>query len=97
MENFSSDTHPGDFEPGSIESRAAARARLGAHLPPHIILRIVHARDGMPHPGQRIVSAFCNGRNYTRDADETERALVDRILLDWPVTPQIVVLKPEGN
>jgi hypothetical protein len=50
----------------------------------------------MPHPEQKFVSAFCNGRNYAREPGETENALFSPILLDWPVTPpQIIVLKPD--
>jgi len=96
MENFNSEVHPGDFEIGSTESRAAARARLQSALSIFILLVDSPPRDVqgnvLPHPEPEIISAECGRMRYDRLPGESVEALKARVLADRPVGMQIVLL-----
>lgn len=93
QKNGLSDTKPGpgNFPLRSLESRAAARAKLeGRNAPPSIVCIVVKAprRDllgnSLPHD-EPEVWAEARGVRYERRAGETAEELQKRVLADQPV------------
>jgi hypothetical protein len=108
MENFNSDDeiHPGDFEPDSIESRAAARAKLSNNRLPYIIMEWVESEVRNPDGGQTgplrestygiLQVTGMAERHYVREEDETREQFLKRISDDVPaVSMGTIHLLPE--
>lgn len=101
MENFNSDTHPGDFDEsvhpgdypvGSPEGRAAARAVLAdpGCGPPYLILEFVgvmHDSSGRPlGPNEDFNRAEIGGRVFERGEGEALEAFKARVIGELPAT-----------
>lgn len=95
MENFSSDTHPGDFQLGSPEGRAAARAVLAdpEGRPPYLILEFVgvmHDSNGAPvGPNVDFKRAEIGDRVFERGEGEELEAFKARVIGELPATQPI--------
>lgn len=96
MEDFNShEAHPGDFKIGSVESRAAARARLES-APPDIVLVGVTAppKDLLGNVLSHAESepwAEARGVRYEKLPGESLNELKARVLRDQPLGTWIAV------
>jgi hypothetical protein len=93
------DLRHGNFPIGSLENRAAARARLEQPDAPDICFIVVKAgpRDAqgrlIANFQPQIAWASCEGVRYDRLPRESVDELKGRVLAGRPLTPQIVVLR----
>ncbi len=101
----SDDLHPGDFEPGSIESRAAARAVLDAPGRPPIIISEYTEPGPRDEQGRMNGSpvvcesrtADVNGVILTRAENETMEQFTERCCASVPaMRTGIITMRGDG-